>query len=243
MFEGFRVVKPLPGWARLDADGRSRGLAARPALSALGADDAIHALAVQLLGDEGEAQLLSDCAGEEASHRVLLPSRLLHDRRDRGPLRPAQQRNHVGLLGTGARSGRFISPALSRAGYLRGFAPAYRRGGQLLGRVIRPLAGSVLDPDGVKALLGDAQGARTVAITSPDGEGAARLDLLDKAFSQELGHDLGAPRQICGPFKGTVVALRCRRQQHQLGIGQFHGILHSVTTAIAAAPAEAPQWR
>src|ERR1700693_4629265 len=210
MFEGFRVVKPLPGWARLDADGRSRGLAARPALSALGADDAIDALAVQLLGDQGEAQFLSDCAGEEASHRVLLPSRLLHDRRDRGPLRPAQQRNHVGLLGTGARSGSFISPALSWAGGCgRGLAPSHRRGGRLLGRVIvRPLAGFGLDPDGLKALLGDAQGARTVAITSPDGEGAARLDLLDKAFSQELGHDLGAPRQICGPFKGTVVALR-----------------------------------
>src|SRR5260221_10396742 len=29
-------------------------------------------------------------------------------------------------------------------------------------------------------------------------------------------------------FKGTVVALRGRRQEQQLGVGQFHGILHSV---------------
>jgi hypothetical protein len=52
-----------------------------PVPHGMGADDAIDALAVQLLRDEGEAQLLSDCTGEEASHRVLLPSRLLHDRR------------------------------------------------------------------------------------------------------------------------------------------------------------------
>jgi hypothetical protein len=30
--------------------------------------------------------------------------------------------------------------------------------------------------------------------------------------------------------------------QPQLGIGQFHGILHSVATAISAATTEAPQW-
>src|SRR3979490_2084942 len=39
---------------------RSRGLATRPVLSALGADDAVHALAVPLLRDEVEAELLSD---------------------------------------------------------------------------------------------------------------------------------------------------------------------------------------
>src|ERR1700675_43272 len=38
------------------------------------------------------------------------------------------------------------------------------------------------------------------------------------------------------------VALRSGCQQPQLGIGQFHGILHSVATAIGAATTEAPQW-
>src|ERR1700686_1080223 len=78
------------------------------------------------------------------------------------------------------------------------------------------VAVATTDPDGVKALLGDAQGAGPVAITSPDGERATRLDLFDKSLRQELGHDFagGAPGQICRPFKGTVVALRGRRQQH-----------------------------
>jgi hypothetical protein len=44
-----------------------------PALASLRADDAIHRLAIELLGDEGEAQLLSDGADEDAPHRVLLP--------------------------------------------------------------------------------------------------------------------------------------------------------------------------
>src|SRR6266481_4245735 len=44
---------------------RSRGLAVRLALAVLGADDAIHALAVELLRHEGQAQLLADCAGKE----------------------------------------------------------------------------------------------------------------------------------------------------------------------------------
>ena len=56
----------------------------------------------------------------------------------------------------------------------------------------------------------------------------------------------GATHQIWWPFNGAVVALRGRRQQHQLGIGQFHGILHSVvdgecrhhrSPAMAARPA------
>src|SRR6516164_2093013 len=47
------------------------------ALARLRADDAIHPLAIELLRDEGEAELLSDGAGEEPSHRVLLPPGLL----------------------------------------------------------------------------------------------------------------------------------------------------------------------
>jgi hypothetical protein len=70
------------------------------------------------------------------------------------------------------------------------------------------------------------------------------LDLLDETLGQKLGDDLagGTAGQIRWPFKGTVVALRCRRQQHQLGVGQFHGILHSVATANGAATTEALQW-
>jgi hypothetical protein len=60
--------KRLSGKAR-----RSCGRAACPALTSLRADDAMHTLAIELLGDEGEAQLLSDGADEEAPHRVLLP--------------------------------------------------------------------------------------------------------------------------------------------------------------------------
>jgi hypothetical protein len=40
------------------------------------------------------------------------------------------------------------------------------------------------------------------------------------------------------PFQGTVVALRGGCQQTPLGIGQFHGILHSVAATIAAATTE-----
>jgi hypothetical protein len=48
--------------------------------------------------------------------------------------------------------------------------------------------------------------------------------------------------QIRRPFESTVVALRSGCQQPHLGVGQFHGILHSVATAIGAATTEAPQW-
>jgi hypothetical protein len=44
------------------------------------------------------------------------------------------------------------------------------------------------------------------------------------------------------PFQGTVVALRSGYQQTPLGLGQFHGILHSVAATIDAATTEAPQW-
>jgi hypothetical protein len=73
---------------------------------------------------------------------------------------------------------------------------------------------------------------------------AAGLDLLDEALGDELGDRLArrAAGQIWRPFEGTVIALRSRCQQPLLGFGQFHGILHSVATAIGAATTEAPQW-
>src|SRR5260370_17526882 len=61
----------------------SRGFAVRLALAAFRADDAIHALAVLLFRDQGQAELLANRAGKESPHRMLLPPCLLHDRRDR----------------------------------------------------------------------------------------------------------------------------------------------------------------
>src|SRR5271163_985169 len=120
-------------------------------LASLGADDAIHPLAIALLRDEGEAELLSDCAGEEAPHRVLLPPGLLHDGRDRCALRATQHRDHVGLLGIGASPRRFGFPALSWAGgRVGGLTPFRRRSGRLLGR-FRQTRRFVLDLYSLKA--------------------------------------------------------------------------------------------
>jgi hypothetical protein len=84
---------------------------------------------------------------------------------------------------------------------------------------------------------------RNVSVAAPHRQRTAASDLLDETLGQKLGDDLadGAAGQIRRPFKGTVVALRSGCQQPQLGVGQFHGILHSVATAIAATT-EAPQW-
>src|SRR5262249_41479222 len=112
---------------------RSRGGAACLALASLRADDAIHPLAIELLRDEGEAELLSDGAGEETPHRVLLPPGLLHDGRDRRSLRAAQHRDHVGLFGIGTSPRRFGFATLSCAGGGR-LTPVCRRRDRLLGR-------------------------------------------------------------------------------------------------------------
>jgi hypothetical protein len=91
--------------AALGTDRRSRGRTACPALAGLRADDAVHPLAIELLGDEGEAELLSHGAGEEPPQRVLLPPRLLDDCRDRrspGPLSLSMPRKRRGK-GQGSR--------------------------------------------------------------------------------------------------------------------------------------------
>src|SRR6266436_373792 len=204
----------------------SRGFAVRLALAAFGADDAIHALAVLLFRDEGQAKLLANRAGKESPHRMLLPPGLLHDRRDRRPLRSAQQRNHVGLLGICACPGRF-GLVVARFAGLALLCPL---GGRLwfAGRRIRRF---VLHPDRLKAPLRDAQGARTIlVIATPNRQRGASANLFDHSRGQELGDDLlgGTAGQIRRRFKGAIVALRSRGQQQQLGLGQFHGILHSV---------------
>jgi hypothetical protein len=71
------------------------------------AGDAADAFVSDLLRQQRQPQLLSGDAREEAAHGVLLPSRRLHDRGDGRPLRPAQQRDDLGLFGIGATSSRF----------------------------------------------------------------------------------------------------------------------------------------
>ena len=66
----------------------------------LGGDDAIDALAViGFLEFEREAELLAHDPREEPAHGMLLPAGGLHDRRDGRPLRSAQEREHLRLLG------------------------------------------------------------------------------------------------------------------------------------------------
>jgi hypothetical protein len=174
--------------------------------------------------------LRDDRAREEAAHGMLLPSRHLHDGRDRRPLGAAQQCDHAGLLGTGAHCG--------GAGCLSGLARFRRPGGRLLWQFGR------LVSDRLKASPGDAQGVRIVPVAPPHRQRTGRLDFFDETLGKELGDHLAGRTagQIRWPFKSTVVALRRGCQQPQLGVGQFHGILHSVATAIGAATTEAPQW-
>src|SRR5437899_93065 len=64
-------------------------------LGGLGRDDAVDPLTVSLLGFEREAKLLAHHPCEEPADGMLLPAGRLHDRRDRRPLRPAQQCDHL----------------------------------------------------------------------------------------------------------------------------------------------------
>jgi hypothetical protein len=134
-----------------------------------------------------------------------------------------------------AASARLWTPALpalwGAGGRPHRRAPAHRWRRQLFHRGIRIFGGRlVLGPDDLKAFFGNAQRAGTVVIAAPHRERAARLDLHDEAFGEEPGDGLrgGAAGQIGRPFEGAVVALRCPRQQHHLGVGKFHGILHAV---------------
>jgi hypothetical protein len=72
------------------------------------ARDAIDAFVSDLIRHQRQPQLLAHDACQEAAHRVLLPSRRLHDHRDGRPLGTAQQRDDAGLLGIGAKSGGFV---------------------------------------------------------------------------------------------------------------------------------------
>src|SRR5262249_45000042 len=79
----------------------------------LAGNNPIHALAVGLLGLEPQRELLAHHGGKKPPHRVRLPARGGHDRRDGGAARPAQQPQHPRLL-------RIRSPfMLAAAGCLR----------------------------------------------------------------------------------------------------------------------------
>jgi hypothetical protein len=85
--------------------------------------------------------------------------------------------------------------------------------------------GCVLDLDGLQAALGDAQSKCAFGVVpAPDRQFAAGPDLFNESFGQELGHDLmgGSALQVRRKLDGTILALRCRGQQHQLGVGEFH---------------------
>src|SRR5712671_2691483 len=65
--EGIQVSEAASGESRKRLAvgcAASRGFAVRLALAAFGADDAIHALAVLLFRDEGQAELLANRAGK-----------------------------------------------------------------------------------------------------------------------------------------------------------------------------------
>jgi hypothetical protein len=144
----------------------------------------------------------------------------------------------LALLGIGARLG-----SLGCLAGVSGMARFRRPGGRLLlqfvgrGRVF-------VGPDRLKASPGDAQGVGIVPIATPHRQRTPGLGFLDEALGEELGDHLAgrAAGQMWRPFQGTVVAFRSGCQQPPLGIGQFHGILHSVATAIGAATTEAPRW-
>src|SRR5260370_18836604 len=61
-------------------------------------NDPIHALAVRLLRLQPEPELLAHHGGKKPPHRMRLPAGGMHDRRDGGAARPAQQSQHPRLL-------------------------------------------------------------------------------------------------------------------------------------------------
>src|SRR5271169_3338744 len=81
--------------------------------------------------------------------------------------------NHVGLLGTGAHYG--------VAGCLSGLARFRRPRRRLLWQFVnRGCDHLVVDPDRLKASLGNAQGVRNVPVAAPHRQRTAGLDLLDE---------------------------------------------------------------
>jgi len=185
---GFKYLKPLPGKA-------GSGLrSAAPHHAALRSDLPFRLSGLTMrytrspscfFRDQGQAELLANRAGKESPHRMLLPSGLLHDRRDRRPPAvgsaaqscwPAWYLRVPGQVRLGRRPICFggldllVLPCFARwaAGFFRRFA----------GRRIRRF---VLHPDGLKAFLGDAQCARAVVIATPTPESSHGLGLLRPA--------------------------------------------------------------
>src|SRR6266568_6551903 len=77
-----------------------------------------------------------------------------------------------------------------------------------------------------------------MVVPPPDRQRIARRDLFKEPPAKELGDDLlgCAPLEVRGKLDAAVLALRGRGQDDELGVGEFHGILRSVTTAKAPSP-------
>jgi hypothetical protein len=123
------------------------------------------------------------------------------------------------------------------AGWPSGLARFRRPGGRLLWQFVSR-GRLVVNPDRLKPSLGDAQGVRSIPVATPHRRRTAGSDFLDEALGEELGDDLAgrAAGQIRRPFKRTVVTSRGGCQQPQLGVGQFHGILHRLRRRLAPPP-------
>src|SRR4051812_36547010 len=157
---------------------RSRRLATRLALALRGGfagDDAIDPLLAGLLGHERQAELVAHHTGKEAAHRVRLPAGNLHDRSNGCSLPALEHLDHAVLLqtslaGLGRLSRSFVPGVLATsrsdpAGTLvrSGFDPLLGFAG-LLGL---QLQSALVDLDGRKAALGDAQREWPVVLVTP----------------------------------------------------------------------------
>src|SRR5712671_2787739 len=205
----------------------SSGLASGLALARLGlAADAIDARVAGLLGYQRQAELLAHHAGEEAAHRVLLPAGRLHDGRDGRTLPALQHGDHRRLLRL--RLPGFGEPARLAGPLAGGRGPARSRAGLALGP--RPglggaRLGTLAGADRGEAARGDAQRNRSLVFAAPPlRQGALRRDFLDEALAQQPAEHLAGrvALELGAKFDGAILALRGSRQQHQLGIGEFH---------------------
>jgi hypothetical protein len=96
---------------------------------------------------------------------------------------------------------------------------------------------ATVNSDGRKASLGNAQRPRPgVIVTAPRRQRRRGRDFFDQAITQQLAdHFAGCPAlEIRRKDDGPVLPLRGGGQQHELGIGECHGIIpRSVCDGVA----------